>query len=37
MGAQNRLFAVEYPGHWCDVGHPEGIAVAEDLIANDTL
>lgn len=37
MAAQDRLFAVEYPGHWCDVGHPEGIAVAEDLIANDTL
>lgn len=32
-----RLFAVEYPGHWCDVGHPEGIAIAEDLIANDIV
>ena len=26
------LFGVEYPGHWCDVGHPEGIELAEDLL-----
>lgn len=37
MAQNERLFAVEYPGHWCDVGHPEGIALAEDLIANDVV
>ncbi len=37
MAGAQRLFAVEYPGHWCDVGHPEGIAIAEDLIANDLV
>lgn len=37
MAEAQRLFAVEYPGHWCDVGHPEGIAIAEDLIANDIV
>lgn len=30
--AQGRLFALSYPGQWCDVGHPEGIAQAEDLL-----
>ncbi|MEL0438342.1 nucleotidyltransferase family protein [Phycobacter sp. K97] len=29
-----RLVALEYPGHWCDVGHPEGIALAEQMLAN---
>lgn len=37
MAKDDRLFAVEYPGHWCDVGHPEGITIAEDLIANDPV
>jgi len=32
MQETGRLFAVEYPGHWCDVGHPEGIALAETLL-----
>ncbi len=26
------LFGVEYPGHWCDVGHPDGIDLAENLL-----
>lgn len=34
MHAQSRLFAVEYPGRWCDVGRPEGIALAEGLLAD---
>ncbi|MCA0929659.1 nucleotidyltransferase family protein [Ruegeria profundi] len=34
MHAQGRLFATTYPGRWCDVGHPEGIALAEGLIAD---
>ena len=28
----NRLFAIEYPGYWCDVGYPEGIELAENLL-----
>ena len=27
-----RLFGLPYPGHWCDVGHPEGIAMAERML-----
>ncbi|WP_264211763.1 nucleotidyltransferase family protein [Leisingera thetidis] len=37
MAAADRLFALEYPGRWCDVGHPEGIIMAEDLIAADDV
>lgn len=37
MAENKRLFAVEYPGYWCDVGHPEGIAIAEDLITHDPV
>lgn len=33
MLAQGRVFGLSYPGRWCDVGHPEGIAMAEGLIA----
>ncbi|TDK44461.1 nucleotidyltransferase family protein [Antarcticimicrobium luteum] len=33
MLERNRLFALEYPGRWCDVGHPDGIALAERLLA----
>lgn len=32
MLADNRLFAASYPGTWCDVGHPEGIAQAEEML-----
>ncbi|SIO49566.1 MurNAc alpha-1-phosphate uridylyltransferase [Rhodovulum sp. ES.010] len=31
--ADGRLFGVRYPGLWCDVGHPEGIAAAERMLA----
>jgi MurNAc alpha-1-phosphate uridylyltransferase len=34
MAAADRLFGLEYPGQWCDVGHPEGIDIAEKMIAN---
>lgn len=27
-----RLYALTYPGRWCDVGHPGGIALAERLL-----
>lgn len=33
MLGQERMFGVQYPGRWCDVGHPDGIALAEDLLA----
>ena len=33
MIAERRLYALDYPGRWCDVGHPEGIARAETLVA----
>jgi MurNAc alpha-1-phosphate uridylyltransferase len=33
LAADQRLFGVVYPGRWCDVGHPAGIAAAEALLA----
>lgn len=35
MHRDGRLYGVGYPGRWCDVGHPGGIALAEELIAAD--
>lgn len=32
MLKQDRLFATAYPGTWCDVGRPEGIATAEAML-----
>ncbi|MBZ0123753.1 MAG: nucleotidyltransferase family protein, partial [Roseovarius sp.] len=32
MLADGRLFALTYPGRWCDVGRPEGIALAETML-----
>lgn len=32
MLAKGRVFGLPYPGRWCDVGHPEGIALAESMI-----
>ncbi len=32
MQEQGRLFGLTYPGRWCDVGHPDGIALAESLL-----
>lgn len=29
---QGRVFGIEHQGRWCDVGHPEGIALAEAMI-----
>lgn len=29
---QGRLFGLRYPGQWCDVGHPEGIQLAENML-----
>jgi N-acetyl-alpha-D-muramate 1-phosphate uridylyltransferase len=33
MMNRGRLFGVEHPGHWADVGTPEGIAAAEAMLA----
>lgn len=35
--AERRAFMLEYPGHWCDVGHPEGITRAEEMIASTNV
>lgn len=32
MLAAGRVHGLSYPGRWCDVGHPEGIALAEAMI-----
>lgn len=32
MAQSGRLHGLSYPGKWCDVGHPEGIALAEDML-----
>ncbi len=37
MLANGRLFGVTYPGHWCDVGHPEGLIQAEDMLRSDCV
>lgn len=37
MIEKGRLIAIEYPGHWCDVGHPEGIALAEQILAGTNV
>jgi len=34
MLADNRLFGLRYLGRWCDVGHPGGITLAEDMLEN---
>jgi MurNAc alpha-1-phosphate uridylyltransferase len=34
VGAAGRLCGIAYPGRWCDVGHPQGIALAESLLAD---
>lgn len=33
FAANGRLLGLDYPGHWCDVGHPGGIAEAEAMLA----
>lgn len=33
MAAEGRLFGTLHRGGWCDVGHPDGIAVAEAMLA----
>ena len=31
---RGRMFGVVYPGHWADVGHPDGIAQAEAMVTH---
>ncbi|WP_375174036.1 nucleotidyltransferase family protein [Pseudooceanicola sp.] len=35
MLERGTLHVLPYPGAWCDVGRPEGIALAEDMLAHD--
>ncbi|WP_417723225.1 nucleotidyltransferase family protein [Salipiger sp.] len=35
LNARGRLFGLPYSGRWCDVGHPEGIALAERMLHAD--
>jgi len=37
VAARGGLFAVNYPGKWCDVGRPEGIELAEDMLQSDDV
>ena len=32
MTARGTLHGVLHPGQWCDVGRPEGIALAEEML-----
>jgi len=32
MLKRDKVFGLSYPGHWCDVGHPEGITQAEQML-----
>ena len=34
MAQTGGLYGAVYPGRWCDVGHPDGIALAEDMLAH---
>jgi len=35
MLERGTLHVLTYPGAWCDVGHPEGITLAEEMLARD--
>ncbi|GGX39710.1 nucleotidyltransferase [Tateyamaria omphalii] len=37
MAERGRLFGLPYPGHWCDVGHPAGIVIAENMLRNHNV
>ncbi|MDU9006038.1 nucleotidyltransferase family protein [Sedimentitalea todarodis] len=37
MLQDGKLFALRYPGRWCDIGHPAGIGLAEDLLAQSDV
>ncbi|MGB0659421.1 MAG: nucleotidyltransferase family protein [Mangrovicoccus sp.] len=33
----DRLYGLSFPGQWCDVGHPGGIKIAEEMLSADDL
>ena len=33
LHSRGRLYGAVYPGRWCDVGHPEGLELAESLLS----
>ena len=35
MAEKGQLCGLPYPGQWCDVGHPDGIRLAEEMLAAD--
>lgn len=35
MLAKGTLHILRYPGQWCDVGHPGGIALAEEMLVRE--
>lgn len=37
MLASQRAFGVMHSGHWCDVGHPGSIKIAEQMLANHAV
>ncbi len=37
MLVEGRLFALTYPGQWCDVGSPEGIKQAEKMLESSDV
>jgi MurNAc alpha-1-phosphate uridylyltransferase len=37
LAAQGCLHAVAYPGRWCDVGHPQSIALAEEMLRQEDV
>ncbi len=37
MQKNERLYACRYPGKWCDVGHPEGVKLAEAALRNSNV
>lgn len=37
IARRGRLFGLAYTGHWCDVGSPDGIGLAEEMLGNDDL
>lgn len=37
MLENGRLYGLSYTGHWCDVGHPEGINMAEDMLRHHSV
>lgn len=37
MLSNDRLFGAVYPGQWCDVGHPEGVLIAEKMLGKSNV